>query len=201
MVREIPVKRKIRLVAGADISYDKLSTRIFTGVAVLNIEDLTIVETVAVRSSARFPYVPGLLSFREAPSVLAAWKHLKCKPDALLVDGQGRAHPRRFGIASHLGVLLEIPTIGCAKTILVGEHGRVPVTPGKWTPLIDRKETVGAVLRTKRDVAPIYISVGHMIDLTSAIDLAKRTTKNFRQPEPTRQAHLLVNRMRREEEE
>jgi deoxyribonuclease V len=140
-----------------------------------------------------------LLSFRETPSFLECWEKLKTKPDVLMLDGQGLAHPRRFGIACHIGLLLDLPTIGCAKSILVGKHEELGLEAGSNVPLIDKNEIVGATLRTKNKVAPVYISAGHLMDLNSAVDLTMRSVTKYRQPEPTRQAHLLVNQLRRED--
>jgi deoxyribonuclease V len=196
MVRLRPLARPVGAIAGADISYNKFSETVFAGLVVLSLPDLRIVETAGVRSVAKFPYVPGLLSFREAPSLLEAWERLKTKPDVLIFDGQGIAHPRRFGIACHVGVLLDWPTIGCAKSILVGRYGELGLEAGSRSPLVDKGEQVGVALRTKSKVAPVYVSPGHLMDLDSAVDLVLRSTTKYRLPEPTRQAHLLVNRLR-----
>jgi deoxyribonuclease V len=196
MVRLRPLARPVGAIAGADISYNKFSETVFAGIVVLSLPDLRIVETAGVRSVAKFPYVPGLLSFREAPSLLEAWEKLKTKPDVLMFDGQGIAHPRRFGIACHVGVLLDWPTIGCAKSILVGRYGELGLEAGSRSPLVDKGEQVGVALRTKSKVAPVYVSPGHLMDLDSAVDLVLRSTTKYRLPEPTRQAHLLVNRLR-----
>jgi deoxyribonuclease V len=185
-----------KTIAGADISFNKFSETVYAGIVVLNFPGLQIVESVGIRSIARFPYVPGLLSFREVPSLLEAWDKLQTMPDVLMLDGQGIAHPRRFGIACHVGVLLELPTIGCAKSILVGRHDELDPAAGARAPLIDRGEQVGVALRTKKNVAPVYVSAGHLIDLDSAVELVLKSTGKYRQPEPTRQAHLLVNRLR-----
>jgi deoxyribonuclease V len=196
MVRLHPLARPVGAIAGADISYNKFSETVYAGIVVLSLPDLRIVETAGVRSVAKFPYVPGLLSFREAPSLLEAWEKLKTKPDVLMFDGQGIAHPRRFGIACHVGVLLDWPTIGCAKSILVGRYGELGLEAGSRSPLVDKGEQVGVALRTKSKVAPVYVSPGHLMDLDSAVDLVLRSTTKYRLPEPTRQAHLLVNRLR-----
>ncbi|HMB29928.1 MAG TPA: endonuclease V, partial [Blastocatellia bacterium] len=153
LVRLQPLTRPVRAIAGADISYNKFSEIVYAGIVVLSLPDLRIVETAGVRSVAKFPYVPGLLSFREAPSLLEAWEKLKTKPDVLMLDGQGIAHPRRFGIACHVGVLLDLPTIGCAKSILVGKYGELGLEAGNRSPLVDRGEQVGVALRTKNKVA------------------------------------------------
>lgn len=179
------------LVAGADVSYDRGSDRLFAAVVVLQLPQLALVEQVTVRDRARFPYVPGLLSFREAPPLLECFRRLQRRPDVLLVDGHGVAHPRRFGIACHLGLLLDVPAIGCAKSILVGEHGPLGACRGATAALVHGGETVGCALRTRRHVRPVYVSVGHRIDLASAVALVLRCAPRFRTPEPTRQAHLL----------
>jgi deoxyribonuclease V len=195
-VRLEPPDREIRTIAGADLSFNKFSETVYAGIVILSLPELQVIEEAGVRSTAKFPYVPGLLSFREMPSVLEVWDKLKNKPDVLMLDGQGIAHPRRFGIACHAGLLLDLPTIGCAKTILVGKHGELGVEAGSQVPLLDRGELVGVALRTKTKVAPVFVSAGHLIDLSSAVRLVLRSTTKYRQPEPTRQAHLLVNRLR-----
>ncbi|MGE0131061.1 MAG: deoxyribonuclease V [Blastocatellales bacterium] len=196
LVRIEPLARKVHTIAGADISFNKFSEIVYAGIVVLSLPDLRIIESAGVRSATKFPYVPGLLSFRETPSVLEAWEKLKTKPDVLMLDGQGIAHPRRFGIACHTGVLLDWPAIGCAKSILVGRHGELGLEAGSQAPLVDRGEQVGVALRTKSKVSPVYVSPGHLIDMDSAVDLVLRSTGKYRQPEPTRQAHLLVNQLR-----
>ncbi|MCA1566356.1 MAG: deoxyribonuclease V [Acidobacteria bacterium] len=195
--------KKIETIAGADISFNKFSPVIYTGIVVLRLPSLEVVEEVGLVGETQFPYVPGLLSFREAPSVLEAWSKLKTEPDAVMFDGQGIAHPRRVGIASHVGLFLNRPTLGCAKSVLVGGHAELAEERGSWQPLIDPKndETVGAALRTKTRVQPIYVSPGHLIDLAGAIELTLRSDGGYRQPEPTRRAHLLVNALRRGERE
>jgi deoxyribonuclease V len=132
---------------------------------------------------------------------LEAWSKLKVEPDAVMFDGQGIAHPRRVGIASHVGLIVNRPTFGCAKSILVGKYEEPPPERGSWSPLVDKGDTVGAALRTKKNVQPIYVSPGHLIDLEGAIDLTLRCDGGYRQPEPTRRAHLLVNALRRGERE
>ena len=200
-VRVEPLARKIETVAGADISFNKYSTTLYAGIVVLSLPSLEVVEEVGVVSETKFPYVPGLLSFRESPPLLDAWAKLKTEPDAVMFDGQGLAHPRRVGIACHVGLLIDRPTFGCAKSVLVGKYEEPPEERGEWTPLVDKGETVGAALRTKTRVQPIYVSPGHLIDLAGAIDLTLRCDGGYRQPEPTRRAHLLVNALRRGERE
>src|SRR5262245_25020974 len=157
------------LVAGADCSYNRFSPRFYAAVVVLRTSDWTIVETQEAIGDSPFPYIPGLLSFREAPIVLEAFAKLKCRPDAVMYDGQGCAHPRRLGIAAHLGLWLGIPTIGCAKTRLCGTAREPGKRAGSLTPLRDKDEVIGSVVRTKDRVKPLYISVGHKIDLPSAV--------------------------------
>ena len=157
------------------------------------------VEQVGIIGQTQFPYVPGLLSFREAPAVLEAWALLKANPDAVMFDGQGIAHPRRFGIASHMGLWLEKPTLGCAKSVLVGQYEEPAPERGARTPLVDKGEMIGAALRTKDRTQPIFVSAGHRMDLETAVKLALRCNGGYRQPEPTRRAHLLVNALRRGE--
>lgn len=199
LVDNQPRTKAVKSIAGADVSFNKFSETIYAGIVVLSFPGLEIIESVGIRSTAKFPYVPGLLSFRETPPLLEAWDRLATKPDVLMLDGQGFAHPRRFGFACHVGVLLDLPTIGCAKSILVGEHGHLDPAAGSQAPLVDRGEQVGVALRTKKNVTPVYVSIGHLIDLASAVELVLKTAPRYRQPEPTRQAHLLVNRLRRED--
>lgn len=200
-VRVVPLKKKIETVAGADISFNKYDPTLYAGIVVLRLPTLEVIEEVGVVSETKFPYVPGLLSFRESPSVLEAWAKLKTEPDAVMFDGQGIAHPRRVGIASHVGLLINRPTLGCAKSVLVGKFEEPGEERGAWTPMIDKGETIGAALRTKTRVQPIYVSPGHLIDLAGAVELTLACDGGYRQPEPTRRAHLLVNALRRGERE
>jgi deoxyribonuclease V len=178
-----------RYIAGVDISVNRFSKTGTGAVVVLSYPDLQIVEAQVVTDSIAFPYVPGLLSFREAPLILAAFEKIKIKPDIVIVDGQGIAHPRRFGIASHLGLILGIPTIGCAKSRLCGEHEIPGTQAGSFTELKDNGEVIGAVLRTRDNVKPLFISVGHMIDLPASIKWVLACCRGYRLPEPTRLAH------------
>lgn len=191
----------VKRVAGADISFDAhqegTKTPVFAGFVTLRLPELTVEEQAGVRTIARFPYVPGLLSFRETPPLLEAWSRLTVKPDALLADGQGLAHPRRFGLACHLGLLLDLPTVGVAKSLLVGTYQPVPEAVGSWSPILHQGETVGAALRTRAGVSPVFVSIGHRIDLPGAIALVLRCGGKTRVPETTRQAHAYVNALRR----
>lgn len=198
-VRIEPPSREIRLVAGGDLSFDRGSDVVHAGFVVLRLPDLTVVERKGVRAVAEFPYVPGLLSFREIPSLLQAWSLLECEPDAAMLDGQGLAHPRRMGIACHFGLLVDRPTLGAAKSILVGRYEEPAPERGAWSPIVHRKETVGAALRTRDRVGPIFVSPGHRMDLPHAIELALACGGGTRIPEPTRRAHLFVNELRKGE--
>jgi len=190
--------RKIQTIAGADVSYDKHSDRFYAGVVVFKLnKQLELIEEATAVGKARFPYIPGLLSFREAPILLRAFRKLKNNPDIVLFDGQGIAHPRHFGLASHMGLILDKPSIGCAKSRLVGEYGSVENTAGAYSKLIYENKIVGVVLRTKKNTKPIFISPGHRTNLTFAIRIVLKTCCGYRIPEPTRQAHLLVNKLRR----
>jgi deoxyribonuclease V len=198
-VRITPLATKIKTIAGADISFNKFEPTVYAGIVVLSFPELEVIEESGVISETRFPYVPGLLSFRETPSVLEAWSQLKTEPDALMLDGQGLAHPRRVGIACHVGLLIERPTLGCAKSVLVGKYEEPAPERGAWSEMLDKGEVVGAALRTKRNVQPIFVSPGHLIDIEGAIELTLGADGGYRQPEPTRRAHLLVNALRRGE--
>jgi deoxyribonuclease V len=182
----------VRRVAGADAHY--AGAHVWAAVVTMTFADLAPVESALIRRALVFPYVPGLLSFREAPAILACLQRLPERPDLLLIDGQGLAHPRRFGLACHVGVLADLPTIGVAKSRLVGTHEEPGIERGAWSPLVDRGETVGAVLRTRRGVRPVYVSVGHRVSLETAIDLVLRCTGRFRLPEPIRAADRLSRR-------
>jgi len=178
------------LIAGVDISVSR-ELGVATGaVVVLNYPELRLVETKVVSGRVDFPYVPGLLSFREAPLTLAACEGISVTPDLVLVDGQGIAHPRRFGLASHLGLFLDMPTIGCAKSRLCGRHQEPGDNPGSYAEVVDGGETIGVALRTKAGVKPVYVSIGHKVDLESAIYWVMKCCRGYRLPEPCRLAHL-----------
>lgn len=186
-----------KFVAGADVSYQRFGMWLFGGVVVLRAEDLSIVEERTVKQRVGFPYVPGLLSFREAPVILAAFERLQVQPDVVILDGQGYAHPRRFGLACHVGLWLDKPTLGCAKSLLVGSFRRLGKRAGSVAPLKDKGEVVGMAVRTRTATQPVYVSVGHKIDLVSAVQVVLATCRGFRLPEPTRLAHQAVNAARR----
>jgi deoxyribonuclease V len=189
---------KCDLIAGADVSYNKYSTRVFAAVVVLRTADWSIVETRGVVGESHFPYVPGLLSFREAPVLLQAFARVQSEPDVIMLDGQGLAHPRRFGLACHIGLALEKPCLGCAKSLYVGRFKDLGAKAGSTADLLERGEVVGQALRTKDNVNPVYVSAGHKIDLASAVRWALAASRGYRIPEPTRQAHIHVNDLRRE---
>jgi deoxyribonuclease V len=187
------VPADLRLVAGIDVSFPPGGiTR--AAVVLLSYPTLEVVETSIVDEPTRFPYVPGLLSFREAPAALAACAALRGEPDLIVVDGQGIAHPRRLGIAAHLGLLLDKPTIGCAKSILVGRHLPLGEGVGATADLVDRGEVVGRVLRTRAGVKPVYVSVGHRLSLDAATRWVLALCRRYRLPEPQRQAHIAAGR-------
>lgn len=183
----------VRLVAGLDVGFEERESVARAAVAVLSFPDLRTADQAVARRPAEFPYVPGLLSFREAPALLDALDKLGVTPQLLLCDGQGLAHPRRFGVACHLGILTGIPSIGVAKSLLVGEHAPLARRRGAWQPLRHRGETVGAALRTRDGVAPVYVSIGHKISLATAIDYVLACAPRYRLPETTRAAHRLAS--------
>ena len=183
----------VRRVAGVDVGFEAHGAVTRAAVAVLRYPELDVLETAIARRPTTFPYIPGLLSFRELPAVLAALEPLREPPDLLLCDGQGIAHPRRFGIASHLGLLVDIPAIGVAKTRLCGTHEEPPNQRGAWTPLRGEGEIIGAVLRTRPGVKPLYISPGHRISLETALVYVMRCCTRYRLPETTRHAHRLAS--------
>ncbi|MBD1831834.1 deoxyribonuclease V [Trichocoleus sp. FACHB-90] len=183
----------VQYVAGVDMGFEDSYSISRAAVAVLSFPDLELKEQAIAKRPTTFPYVPGFLSFREIPAVLDALEKLAIAPDLILCDGQGIAHPRRFGIACHLGVLIDVPTIGVAKSLLVGKHEELPLERGNWQPLIHRRETIGAVLRTRKGVKPVYVSSGHRVSLTTAIDYVMRCTPKYRLPETTRWADKLAS--------
>jgi len=181
-----------RFIAGVDISVGKTRDIATGAVVILNYPELRLVETQLVRGRLNFPYIPGLLSFRESPLVLEACEKLTITPDLILVDGQGIAHPRRIGLASHLGLFLNVPAIGCAKSRLCGSHEMPEDEPGNYAELIDKDEVIGAVLRTRTGVKPLYVSIGHKVDLDAAVYWVMNCCRGYRLPEPTRLAHLAA---------
>jgi deoxyribonuclease V len=191
-------RRGVRHVAGADVSTQ--GDLAYATVVVLDFPGLSLVEVRGFEAPLRFPYVPGLLSFRELPSVVGALEKVETEVDALILDAQGRAHPRRMGLASHLGIFLDVPTVGCAKSLLVGSFEEPGREKGSATDLVHRGDVVGKVLRTRDGVSPVYVSVGNGIDLESSVRLVLACCTRYRLPETTRQAHDAANRLRRGEE-
>ena len=183
----------VQYVAGVDLGFEANGTISRAAVAVLSFPELQLQETAIACLPTTFPYIPGLLSFRELPAVLAALEQISTVPDLILCDRQGIAHPRRFGIACHLGLITNMPTIGVAKSLLVGKHEEVPDTKGSWQPLLHRREKIGAVLRTRPSTKPLYISTGHRVSLPTAIDYVLRCTPKYRLPETTRIADKLAS--------
>jgi deoxyribonuclease V len=183
----------IRFVAGVDVGLPRGAKHVRGAVAVLTFENLDLVEQSTIEMPVHFPYVPGLLSFREMPAVLAALEKLHTTPDVFIVDGHGYAHPRRFGLACHLGTWLNKPAIGCGKSILVGEQAPLGNSRGSVACLQDKDEMIGVALRTRENVKPIYVSVGNQVDLSSAIRIVLKCTRSVRLPEPIRWAHHFAS--------
>ena len=181
-----------KLIVGIDLSPESPDGTVTGAAVMLRYPGLEIEEVATARGSASFPYIPGLLSFREAPVLLGALERLTQTPDLILVDGHGFAHPRRFGIACHIGLTTGVPTVGCAKSVLCGKHALLAAGAGSAAPLIDEGETIGAAVRTKDGVSPIYASIGNKVDLETAIHWCLATCKGYRLPEPTRLAHLAA---------
>ena len=195
-VRVEPLPRPPRLVGGADASYDRAGGRVFGAMAVFSYPDLTLVEEAGLSGPCPFPYIPGLLSFREAPIILEVWKTLRRPPEVLLADGQGLAHPRGLGIASHLGLLLDIPTIGVAKSKLVGEGDEPEKRAGAASPLILRGQAVGWILRTRTGIRPLFVSPGHRVSLMDCKEITLGCVRKYRVPEPLRRADQISRRLR-----
>lgn len=193
-VRFIAMKKRPKLIAGLDCAFSKDGKRIFAAAVVIDLSDFSIIETTTATRKVDFPYIPGLLSFREAPACIDAIEKLKTTPDVFIVDGQGFAHPRRLGIASHIGLLIDKPTIGCAKSRLIGTFEEPGRQKGNYSQLFDGDEAIGAVLRTRTAVKPVYVSVGHKCTLEDAISIILECTTRYRLPEPSRLAHQLVGR-------
>jgi deoxyribonuclease V len=195
-VRFTEVKNEPRVVAGLDCAFSKDERTIFATAVVIQLPEFAVVETTTAARKVDFPYIPGLLSFREAPACIEAIEKLNATPDVFIIDGQGFAHPRRFGIASHIGVLVNKPTIGCAKSRLTGSFVEPGRRKGSFSPVVDDDEIIGAVLRTRADVKPVFVSVGHKCTLQDAISIVLKCTTRYRLPEPSRLAHQLVNRIK-----
>ncbi len=191
-----PLEKEITTIAGADISFNKYSTTVYAGIVVMHFPSLQVIETSGVTDETTFPYVPGLLAFREVPALSKAWEGLQIKPDVLVLDGHGIAHPRRMGIAAHFGVVMNTPTLGCAKSLLTGRFTEPSTEAGSVTDLVAKNELIGKVLRTKKNVKPVFISPGNLITMDESLELIKRCVGKYRIPEPTRLAHNFVNELR-----
>ncbi len=185
--------KKIKIVAGCDVAFKKDSNIACAGIILLSFPKLDVIFEKIIFSEVKFPYIPGFLSFRETPVLLKLFKSVPYEIDLIFVDGNGIAHPRKFGIASHLGVILDLPTIGCGKTYLLGEYNEPENQAGSYSMLFYKDEIVGAVVRTKNNVKPIFVSVGHKVCLDDAINYTLKFCKGYRIPEPIRKAHILVN--------
>lgn len=188
----------VRYVAGIDCAFSRGGEYCLAAVVLWDVQAGDVVEEHVARRKLRFPYVPGLLTFREGPAALAALAKLRRRPDVLMFDGQGIAHPRRFGIASHLGLIVDMPSLGCAKSRLTGEHRSVGARRGNAVPLVEDGEVIGVVLRTRDGVRPVFVSIGHRCDLDSARALTLRCAIRYRLPEPTRLADRRVAAYKRE---
>jgi deoxyribonuclease V len=197
VVLEDRLPERVSTVAGVDVAYEDESSRAFAAVALVDAVDGTLRQLVSAEAEVRFPYVPGLLSFRELPALAAAFEKLTARPDLVICDGQGIAHPRRFGLACHVGVVYDVPAIGCAKTRLIGEADAPAYARGSVAPLVSDGETVGVVLRTRDGVNPLYVSPGHRVSVRTASDWILALCTRYRIPEPIRVADQTVNAMKR----
>jgi deoxyribonuclease V len=186
-----------RFVAGADVSMERFKHYGYAAIVVIDLQTMLPVDEAAAAAELRFPYVPGYLSFRELPPLRMCWEALRIRPDLVVFDGHGYAHPRRFGLACHGGVLWDVPSIGCAKNPFIGTHGPLGEERGSTTPIIDQGEVVGMVVRTRAGTKPLYVSAGHRMDLPTAVEMVLRLSPKYRQPETTRLAHQRVNELRR----
>ncbi|MFH1735109.1 MAG: deoxyribonuclease V [bacterium] len=196
---ETLIMDRVRFIAGVDVSTHRGSKYFWASVVILNFPELELVEIQSARRAGSFPYIPGLLSFRELPVILDACKKLNNRPDLVICDGQGLAHPRFFGLACHLGLWLDVPTMGCAKSRLVGEGNEPAKERGSFSGLTFKNRKVGALVRTRTNVKPVFVSPGHLTDVESAIEVILHCSRGRRLPEPTRRAHIEVNRCRKSE--
>ncbi len=189
--------RNLKFIGGADVSYEKRARDGYAAIVVCTYPDLEVVEIASARGTIDFPYIPGLLSFREIPLLREAWSRLSQRPEILICDGQGIAHPRRIGLASHLGLELGVPTVGCGKSRLIGDYREPGLDRGDRSDLTDEGETIGKVLRTRTGVKPLFVSIGHQVSLDQSVRLILNLCRRYRQPEPIRLAHREVNQLRR----
>ncbi|MFQ5862227.1 MAG: deoxyribonuclease V [Candidatus Brocadiales bacterium] len=185
-----------RIVAGADVSYSKLTSKVYASVIIMDFRSMSVIEEASATAEATFPYIPGLLSFREAPVLLKAFSRINRVPDVVLFDGQGIAHPRGVGLASHMGLIIGKPSIGCAKKLLLGEHRPIGDKVGAFSYILHKRRRIGAALRTREGVKPVFVSPGHKIDVASSIRIVLESCRRYRLPEPIRKAHNLVTLLR-----
>ena len=194
-----PLDKEFRVIGGADISFNKYSETVYAGIVLFSYPELKIIGNATAICTTTFPYISGLLAFREVPALLQAWDKLTVKPDLMLLDGQGIAHERRLGIATHFGLLTNVPSIGSAKSRLTGKYQEPANELFAESPMYHQNEHIGVALRSKKNCNPIYISPGHNINIQQSVDVIKNCIRGYRIPEPTRQAHLLVNKIRIED--
>lgn len=192
------LKKPVATIAGADISFNKFSTTVYAGIVVMQFPSLQVIDKASVTDITEFPYIPGLLAFREVPALAKAWNKLHIKPDVLMLDGHGIAHPRRMGIATHFGVVMQTVTLGCAKSRLAGSFEEPANEPRAYSDLIHRQEVIGKVLRTKKNCKPVFVSPGNLITMEESLDIVLQCIGKYRIPEPTRLAHNYVNEVRLE---
>jgi len=191
-----PLEKPIRIIAGADISFNKYEETVYAGIVMFRYPQMEIISNTWAISNTKFPYISGLLAFREVPALLEAWNKLDIKPDLLVLDGQGIAHERRLGIATHFGLITDIPTIGSAKSRLRGRYEEPANEAFAQSAMYDRDEIIGTALRSKKNCKPVFISPGHRVSMAQSVEIIKNCIRGYRIPEPTRQAHMLVNKIR-----
>jgi deoxyribonuclease V len=191
-----PLERPVQTIGGADISFNKYEETVYAGIVVFSYPDMKLIGQATAISRTSFPYIPGLLAFREVPALLEAWNKLEIKPDVMVLDGQGIAHERRMGIATHFGLETGVPTIGCAKSRLTGKYEEPGNTPFAQSDLTDKGELIGTALRSKKNCKPLFVSPGNLVSIEQSVEITMNCINKHRMPEPTRQAHLLVNRLR-----
>ena len=189
-------RTRLKTVAAGDVAYARGDDMTYAAFLLFTYPDLTLLESASAKGHASFPYIPGLLTFREAPVLLKAYSRLKARPDLIMIDGQGIAHPRFMGIAAHIGLILNLPTIGCAKSRLIGTHEELAPDRGKAVPLLVGDRTAGMVLRTREGVRPVYVSPGHKMDMETSVKVVLSLCRGYRIPEPLRQAHIFVTHLR-----
>lgn len=191
-----PLKTPVQTIAGADISFNKYSTLVYAGMVVMSYPEMKVLHRAGTIAQTEFPYIPGMLAFREIPALLQVWESLPLKPDVVVLDGQGIAHPRRMGIAAHFGLLTDVPSIGVAKSRLFGHFNEPATEAGASTQLMHHSEQIGLVYRSKKNCNPIFISPGHRLSMEQSVEIVKKCISKYRIPEPTRLAHQWVNELR-----